>query len=39
MKATTMTQLRNFLELSYEQLEDSNLETKTKRMNRVAPDT
>lgn len=38
MKVTTMTQLRNFLEVAYDQLEDYNLETKTKRLNRVAPD-
>lgn len=32
------TTLRNFLEIPYEQLEELNLETKAKRMDRVAPD-
>jgi glutamine synthetase len=32
------TPLRNFLEIPYEQLEDYNLETKTKRLSRVSAD-
>jgi glutamine synthetase len=32
------TELRNFLTLSYEELEDLNLEAKEQRKNRVAPD-
>jgi glutamine synthetase len=33
------TELRNFLELSYEELEDLNLQAKDMRKKRVAPDT
>ncbi len=32
------TELRNFLALSYEELEELNLQAKTDRMNRVAID-
>ena len=32
------TELRNFLTLSYEELEELNLEAKEQRKNRVAPD-
>jgi glutamine synthetase len=32
------TELRNFLALSYEEMEDLNLEAKSQRMKRVAPD-
>ena len=31
-------ELRDFLEIPYDKLEDMNLEAKTQRMNRVAPD-
>ncbi len=33
------TELRNFLELSYEELEDMNLQAKDQRKQRVAPET
>jgi glutamine synthetase len=33
-----MTQLRDFLEIPYDQLEEHNLEMKAKRLNRIAPE-
>src|SRR5215216_2175715 len=37
-KAAMNTQLRDFLEIPYDQLEELNLEAKTKRLDRTAPD-
>src|SRR3984957_4836929 len=38
MRSSMATELRNFLALSYDELEELNLRAKTERQNRVSPD-